>query len=126
MVARIRGLPGCRDPTGDSCIVNPSQGSIPADRDIPHLHSSLLLAGLLLEALRPGLVVDGDQGSSRVDVVVGPGHSITIPEQESGAFLIPLLPGLLTGNIVLLLVISDLVLKVVLSWAVGILRRFDN
>ena len=42
----------------------------------------------------PGLVVDGDQGSSRVDVVVGPGHSITIPEQKSGAFLMPLLPGL--------------------------------
>ena len=90
------------------------------------MNSALLDIPSLAESIDSGLVVDGDQGSSRVDVVVGPGHSITIPEQESGAFLIPLLPGLLTGNVVLLLVISDLVLKVVLSWAVRILRRFDN
>lgn len=102
------GLPGSRDPAGDSCIVNSCKGSVPADRDIPHLHCSLLLAGLLLETFRTGLVVNGDQGSGRVDVVVGAGHSVTVP-------------GLLAGDVVLLLVIGDLVLKVVLGGTVGIL-----
>jgi len=101
-------LPGCRDSAGDSCIVNSSKGSVPADRDIPHLHCSLLLAGLLLETLRTSLVVDGDQGSSGVDVVVGTGHSVTVPR-------------LLASDVVLLLVVGDLVLKVVLGGTVGVL-----
>jgi len=102
-------LPGCRDATGDrASIIHPSKGSVPANGDIPHLHCSLLLAGLLLETVRTSLVVDSDQGSSRVDVVVGAGHSVTVP-------------GLLAGNVVLLLVVGNLVLKVVLGWAVGIL-----
>jgi len=101
-------LPGCRDPAGDCCIINSSKGSVPADRDIPHLHCSLLLAGLLLETVRTGLVGDSDQGSSRVDIVVGPGHSVTVP-------------GLLAGDVVLLLVIGNLVLKVVLRRAISIL-----
>jgi len=107
--AAAAALPGCRDPTGDrACIVHSSQRSVPANGDIPHLHCSLLLAGLLLETVRTGLVGDSDQGSSGVDVVVGPGHSVTVP-------------GLLAGNVVLLLVVGNLVLKVVLCWAVSIL-----
>jgi len=102
-------LPGCRDPTGDrACIVHPSKGSVPANGDIPHLHCSLLLAGLLLETIRTGLVVDSDQGSSRVDIVVGAGHSVTVP-------------GLLAGDVVLLLVVGNLVLKVVLGGTVSVL-----
>jgi len=107
--AAAAALPGCRNPTGDrACIIHSSKRSVPANRDIPHLHCSLLLAGLLLETVRTGLVVDSDQGSSRVDVVVGPGHSVTVP-------------GLLAGDVVLLLIVGNLVLKVVLGRAVSIL-----
>jgi len=107
-LGKAAALPGSRDPTGDSCIVNSSQGSVPADRDIPHLHCSFLLAGLLLETVRTSLVVDSDQGSGRVDIVVRAGHNVTVP-------------GLLAGNVVLRLIVGNLVLKVVLGWTVGIL-----
>merc|ERR1719336_2063609 len=83
-------------------LVHTSQGACPGTRDVPHLNSALLDIPSLAEPIDSSLVVDGDQGSGRVDVVVRTSHVIA-------------LPALLMVNVSLAVLIGHLVAKVVLG-----------
>ena len=46
---------------------------------LPHLNGALLDISGLAEAVNSGLIVDSDEGTSGVDIVVGAGHIIALP-----------------------------------------------
>ena len=49
----------------------------------PHLNGALLNFSGLAEAINSGLIVDGDEGPSGVDIVVGAGHIVALPQVEN-------------------------------------------
>ena len=46
---------------------------------LPHLNGALLDISGLAEAVNSGLIVDSDEGTSGVDIVVGASHIIALP-----------------------------------------------
>jgi len=50
---------------------------------LPHLDGALLNISGLAESINSGLIVDGDEGASGVDVVVGAGHIIALPFKKT-------------------------------------------